>query len=423
MADGERNINREDGPFGEGVDGGTGIEIDRRRFLAGSAGVALAVFGTAAILSGCQNEVEEDEIVPTELEVAEGDVLVVSDFMEIDPAECVVQTGGWDLPMGSVGTMESNDIAAFLVPSETFGSLVSIALFSLASGALTTVLADAVSHDEGYQIYDVRANDDIILWVESNFHTDDWRLYLAKVANAAEIGAPVLLDEGDANYDPPLLCVSGQKAFWTFMPYEEGEMSDQDSYLKCATLASTTPEAVYTSHGRMITNPQASDGIVTIVPRAETRSARYQMTAIRASDYEVVAAQILPSSMRVNDAIFLNGNFVFGIERSYNFGDGISLFGTYTNMGDGKYMRFNRTPMDTPAQCGRFIVIKSNRSAVAVDMAARSFFAIEPVGNSESYGDFLLSSGTSDQIVTYTSVPAGDGSGNGTVVVRAFGLI
>ena len=427
-----RHRNAGDGPVQDaGADFGAlgnvladgGPAVDRRRFIVGTAGVALAVFGTTAILSGCSNEAEEEEIVPTELEVAESDVLVTSDFTELDTWSCIAQTGYWELPIGCVGTMDSDELAVFLVPSERRNALMSIALFSISSGVLTTVLADAVSANEGYQIYDVRANDSVIVWVESNFHTDDWRLYLAKVMSSTEIGAPMLLDEGDYNFDPPMLCVSGAQAFWTFMPYEEGNASDSDSYLKSATLGSSAPEIVYTSHGRMITNPEASDGIVTIVPRAETKSARYQMTALRASGGEVLSAQILPSSMKVNNAIYLNGHFVFGIERSYNFGGGIALFGTYTDMGNGKYLRFNRTPMDTPAACGNYLVIKSNKSVVGVDMATRSFFAIDTVGGSESYGDFLLSTGTSKQIVTYTSVPAGDGSGNGKVVVRAFGLI
>ena len=401
-----------------------GFTLDRRQFLLGTAGTALAVFGTTAILSGCAGgEAADDEVVPTELDVPEDRVLVSSDFEELDVATCVTEIAGFDLPMGSVGTMDSDNLAVFLVPGEAANVVAQVALFSLASGNLVPVLPQAVSAAEGFQIYDVRCNDDVIVWVESNFHTDEWRLYLADVISSAEIGRPVKVDEGDVNFDPPMLCVSGRKAYWTYMPYEEGDASDSDSYLKSASPSSSTPEVVYTSHGRMITNPQASDGIVTIVPRAETRSARYQMTAIDTANGEVIAAQILPSSMRVNDAIYIDGNFAFGIERSYNFGGGIALFGTYTGTDDGTYLRFNRVPMDTPVKCGKYFVVKGPKNIVGIDIDDKSYFAIDTLPGCESYGDFLLSTGRSKQIVAYTSVPAGDGSGNGLVRLRVFSLV
>ena len=400
-----------------------GPSIGRREFLLGSAGVALAVFGTTAILSGCAPAGEDEEVVATELDVPENRVLVSSDFDELDVRVCVNEDTHYDLPMGSIGTMDADDLVVFVTPGETADVVAQIAFLGLASGNYVNVLERPISLDEGYQIYDARANDDVCVWVESNFRSDDWRLYLAPVINTAQIGTPILVDEGDANFDPPMLCVCGSRAFWTHMPNENGDATDSDSYLKVASFSAPNPEVVFTSHGRMITNPQATDGIVTIVPRAETKSARYQMTAIDAATGEVLAAQILPSTMRVLDAIYLNGSFVFGVERSYNFEGGISLFGTYSAMDDGHYLRFNRVPMDTPAICDRFLVIKSTKSVVGVDMNERSYFAIDTVDGCESYGDFLLSTGTSSRIVTYTSVPAGDGSGNGLVRVRVFSVL
>ena len=206
------------------------------------------------------------------------------------------------------------------------------------------------------------------------------------------------------------------------MPYEEGSASDTDSLLKAATVAQKTPDVVYTSQGRMVASPQATDGIITIVPRVDGKR-RYQMTALKEGDGEVVAAQILPSSMRVNDAIYMDGSFIFGIEQSYDFGGGISSFGTYAEIGDGNFLRFNRTPMDTPCKCGKYLVIKSTKNAVGLDLSTQSYFAIPTVADCESYGDFLLSTGQSKRIVTYTSVPKGDGSGDGIVKVRAYAPI
>ncbi|MGI6221813.1 MAG: hypothetical protein ACOYIP_08140 [Coriobacteriales bacterium] len=394
------------------------LHVTRREFLLGSAGVAVAAIGTTMIVSGCSSE-ENEGIVPGELEVSESQVVQSSDFTELETDDCIEQTAAFELPMGSVGTMSCDDLAVFLVPGESTDVLTQIALLSLESATLTTVLGSAVSHDEGFQVYDVRCNDDIMIWVECNLHTEDWRVYIAPVENSASIGTPLLVDQGDYDFDPPLLCVSGKRAFWTVMPYEEGSASDTDSLLKAASVGQKTPDVVYTSQGRMIANPQATDGIVTIVPRVEG-ARRYQMTALKEGNAEMVAAQILPSSMRVNDAIYLDGSFVFGIEQSYDFGGGISSFGTYAEMGGGQYLRFNRTPMDTPCKCGKYLVIKSTKSVVGLDLSTQEYFAIPTVANCESYGDFLLSTGTSSRIVTYTSVPEGDGSGDGIVKVRAY---
>ena len=422
-----RNGSETDGLLSpEGEPGGH--KIGRREFLVGGAGATLALIGATAILSGCSSGSDgsgdgEDGIDPEELEVSEDQVVNSADFTEIPMGDCVVETASIDLPMGSIAFMDCDDIVAVLFPGYTPNVLVQIGLLSLSSATLTTVVPYAVGRKEGFQLYDVRCNDKVIIWVETNAYTDDWRVYMAPVVSSAEIGEPVLVDEGDVDFDPPMLAVCGQKAFWTVMPFEEGSASDSDSYLKSASMASRTPAIEYTSHGRMITNPEVSGNVITIVPRAETRTARYQMTALDAMTGKVLAAQRLPSSMRVNDAIYMDGEFVFGIEQTYNFGGGIARFGTYTNIGDDTYMRFSRTPMDTPARVGKYLVIKSTKSVCGVDTAQRSYFAIDTVPNCESYGDFLLSTGESEQIVTYTTVPLGDGSGIGLVRVRAFSVL
>ena len=394
------------------------LHVTRREFLLGSAGVAVAAIGTTMIVSGCSPE-EDAGVAADELEVSESQVVQSSDFTELEMDDCVEQTAAFELPMGSVGSMSCDGLALFLVPGETTDVRTRLAILSLESATLTTVLDRAVSHDDGFQIYDARCNNDIIIWVECNLHTEDWRVYIAPVTNSAAIGSPLLIDQGDYDFDPPLLCVSGKRAFWTVMPFEEGSASDTDSLLKTATVSQKTPDVVYTSQGRMVASPQATDGIVTIVPRVDGKR-RYQMTALKDDTFEVIAAQVLPSSMRVNDAIYLDGSFIFGIEQSYDFGGGISSFGTYAAMEGGKYLRFNRTPMDTPCKCGKYLVIKSTKSAVGLDLSTQSYFAIPTVPDCENYGDFLLSTGTVKRIVVYTSVPEGDGSGDGIVKVRAY---
>lgn len=397
--------------------------ISRRQFLRGSVTLAALAAG-APVLSACSSDEETQEatLEPTELSVAEDSVLLSSDFEELDYSECVTEAASFDLPMGSIANMDDDSIAVVLSPGSTNDVLVSLGLLSISSQTLSTVLERAVSDSEGYQIYDARGNGQILIWVECNLYDDDWRVYIAEVRSSAEIGEAILVDEGDLDFDPPMLCVSGDAAFWTVMPSEDGSATSSDSYLKKASLSNTSPQIAYTSHGRMITNPQATDGVVTIVPRANTSSTRYQLTALDASTLEVLCAQILPSSMRAYDAIYMDESMIFSIESSYDYGDGISSFGTYAPMGDGQYVRFNRTPMDTPVICGDYLVVKSTSSIVGLKLSEQSYFAIPVVSGCESYGDFLMSVGKSERIVAYTSVPSGDGSGDGVVTVRVFNV-
>ena len=79
--------------------------------------------------------------------------------------------------------------------------------------------------------------------------------------------------------------------------------------------------------------------------------------------------------------------------------------------------------MDTPASVGSYLMVKSTSSVVGLDLASSSYFAIPTVDGCESYGDFLMCAGERSQVVVYTSVPAGDGSGDGVVQVRAFSVL
>ncbi len=399
-----------------------GLSITRRQFVIGSAAATMLVVGSTAIMQGCSSDQDDDTTssVATELDVADEDVLISSEFSELDYTQILQEAASFDIQMGSVAHMDGGNLATVLSPGDTNDVLVKLGLLSISSATLNTVLSQAISKDEGFEIYDARGNSEIIAWVESHFRSDEWRLYIAPVYDSATIGDAILIDEGDYDFDPPMLCVYGDTCWWTYMPYEDGSASDSDSYLKKASLDSTTPQIVFTSQGRMITNPQATGGYVTIVPRANTSSTRYNMTAIDAVSDEVVATQLLPGSMRANTAIYMDGNFIFGIEQNYNYDGGISRFGTYAPIGDGRYVRFNRTPMQTPAKCGKYLIIKSTSSVVGLDLDEQSYFAIPLVSGYGSYGDFLLSTGECERVSVYTQLPATDGSGDGVVRVRSF---
>ena len=142
------------------------FEVSRRQFLIGGAGVTLALIGATAILSGCSSGSQQsDSIQPTELEVSSSQVVESSDFAELDTWSCIAQTAQYDLPMGAVGNMDCDDLAVFIYPGDQYDILSQIGFLSMTSGSFNSILKQAVSKAEGYQIYDARANDQIIVWV------------------------------------------------------------------------------------------------------------------------------------------------------------------------------------------------------------------------------------------------------------------
>jgi hypothetical protein len=81
----------------------------------------------------------------------------------------------------------------------------------------------------------------------------------------------------------------GSQIFWNYLPFEDGAYSEEPSYVKTVAGNGTNGEVLYTSNGRLITAPETSDGIITIVPREDTAGVYYTMTAIDPCLYEAAS--------------------------------------------------------------------------------------------------------------------------------------
>ena len=137
--------------------------------------------------------------------------------------------------------------------------------------------------DEGFEIYDVRATSEGLVWTEADILDGIWRIYTARVEGAGTgIGAPVLSDEGGADYETPSIAAAGGHAFWQVLPKSGGNRASEDSVLKRVRLGSTGAETVCSSTGRMATPPYALDDAVIVTPRTDTASVHYQLTRIDA---------------------------------------------------------------------------------------------------------------------------------------------
>jgi hypothetical protein len=326
-----------------------------------------------------------------------------------------------------------------------------------------------VGSAEGYVIYDARVNDLLAVWVECLLSTGAWRVYAAQLTGGASgtRGAEVLLDEGDALYEPPMLCVCENSAYWTVMPDPDGSASGEDSLLKRAQVVGSAgggggagggdggagasgggaggagggdgvtdaggasgfdtssagigaPEQMYVSHGRMITNPQASGGVITFVPRVDVSTVFYQLTALNNVTSQITEVAILPPSLRVSDAVYAQGGFSFQIEANYDYAKGLSLYGSYKQQATDSYFYANKTPSSPAAFVNNCMYIKSTKNIIGFDLQKNRYFVIDTPKDCVDYGDILAGSGEHQTLVTYTTITNKISANKSTTKVRIF---
>ncbi|MDR3136051.1 MAG: hypothetical protein LBU07_01245 [Coriobacteriales bacterium] len=453
--------------------------ISRRRFLTSSlaggvlAGSVLAggtLTASNLTLTGCSSTNSVDKLIATAaqnapqahiqyLRVDPTQVLPYTDMTNVSYQDYLKETSSFELPLGSLLYQSSPTRALVIGPGDSSRYLIRLDMTSLYDGSRTPLLNQALGANEDYVIYDARASDSALIWVESNMIDDIWRVYAATLTNgapspiaeatsggasgadgtagektaggsgasgASTLPQAILLDKGGPDFEPPLLAVSGNKVYWTVMPDPTGLASQEDSLLRCALLnpqqpgAKPEPRTIYTSHGRMITNPQVSGDVLTIVPRADADSVYYQLTALGINDDVVRNVAILPPSLRVSDAVWLDEGFAFCIEANYDYAQGLAYAGTYWQRAHDQFLYINKAPSSAPLVLGALLYVKSTKNIIGLDATHGTALIVPTPENSVSYGDILASCGQQDRLVVYTTVTSRLGQERGSCQVRVF---
>ena len=428
---------------GEGAVARGAAGITRRqavgRMLGAGATLALGG-GTLAGAAGCSRG-SSSKSVDT-LQVAEEAIVTLDGFTQINDPESIYTLA--DVATLKTGTQlfsAGRGVAAALLTGEKASPLSTVQLLNLEKGTSFGALDRAVSADAGYEIYAVQCSDSLLAWVESNYLTGDWKVYAAEIrttqtsrelrnddgiyytsiSNEYSIGEAVQLDAGDAGWDTPLVAVVGSNAYWIVQPAQDGDHSKEDSLLKVSAGRGAASTA-YTSHGRFNGGMQASGDTLTVMPRADTSSGvYYQMTAISAGTGQVVAQQVLPRAFQPLNAVYLDGNFAFGIAAAYDYGGGIANLGTYYPIGDGTWLRLTRQPVTAPGLCQGWFFSKSGARTAFVDTARRRYFTINAPGDSADYGDYSVVLGQVDALYNYASITKG-ADGDKHVLLRRIEL-
>lgn len=416
--------------------------ITRRGFVVGSAAAAATAATAAIALDGCSSSSASAELIESVqaqfpsaqveyLEVAASQVLPHTDMNNVESAAVLFEASSFSLPLGSLVYQSSDTQALVMTPGDSSKTLIGLGFVQLDGGSYASILSGALGAGEDYVIYDARASASAVAWVECNMVHGLWRVYATALQNGAVsqeiMQQAVLLDEGEGSYVPPQLAVCNNKVYWTVMPDPDGAASSEDSYLKATeisaakaggTAEATEPRVVYTSHGRMITNPQVSGSILTFVPRVDTDNVYYQLTALDTQSDSVLNIAILPPSLRVSDAVWLDSGFAFGIEGNYDYAEGLSLFGTYQQLGEGQFLYVNKMPSSAAAQVTALTFVKSTKNILGIDPRGGSVAIVDTPQDSVVYGDILAGVGTQSRLVLYTTVTPRVGKSTGVCRVR-----
>lgn len=383
--------------------------LTRRHFFYGALGVgALAVAASNPALT--QNAYAADDEL-TYLEVPENKVFTLDDCTEVLSDTMVALIGSFNLPYGTLLWTSGDSIAACLLPTEGSKPLTQVGILYLGAGTYHVILEEAVGQSEGFDIYDVRANEKGLIWTEANIFSGIWRIYTASFIDG-NLGTPALVDEGDEGWETPTIAVVDEAAFWQVLPVATGPHQSENSLLKWASFGKANAETIYHSEGRMSTPPYPLKDSLVITPRTYTDAVHHQLTLIDGASTETKDSLVLPAGMKPLEAGYGNTGFTFSFDGIYSYGDGIANLGTYapgtahsTYDYEGKtWFRFGKTPSAAPSWCNDLFVVKSTRSVCGVNLSEKTYCAIDVESGSDSYGDYLASTGVNETFVTYANV-------------------
>ena len=383
--------------------------LSRRHFLYGAVGVGVLAtsFGGSAF-TGTAFASDEDIAY---VEVPEDAVFNQEDCTIGATSDFMILVGAFELPYGTLVWTNGDAIAACLLPTETSKPLTQAGVLFLGNGHYTVLLEAAIGAAQGFDIYDVRANDQGIVWTEANVFSNVWHIYTATF-NGEAIGEAVKVDEGGSDWETPTIAAVGAYAFWQVLPSLSGTKLTESSVLKRASFGKAEADTVYASEGRMSTPPYPLRDSLVITPRTKTDTVHHQLTLLDAKTGEAQDTLVLPQAMKPLEAGWGNTGFTFSFDGGYNHGGGIANQGTYTpqsTKAPGDYLgrtwfHFTRSPTAPPCWCRDWFMVKSIRAVCGVNLKDKVYFVIDIENGSDTYGDYLASTGMNGSVVTYANI-------------------
>lgn len=390
--------------------------ITRRHLIYGAIGIgAVAAGGAAVKILGDQVSKGGGDFKV--LEVPNNSV-VQADQLEEAPANSYLNNKfEIKLPYGTLAWANSSKLITCLIPTTKPKPLATVNLIHMDTKDNITIKNNAESQKEGFDIYDVRANESGIIWTEVNILQGEWRIYCSKFSSNYEINAK-LIDEGNSDWETPSLGISENYVYWQVMPKPNGDKAKLDSFVKQINLnhvqtqthtqdinSNSDIEPFAKSSGRMSTPIYSCNEGIVITPRADSKQVFYNMTYID-NNKKTLDSAALPQNIKPLHAGYGQTGFNFSLDAIYTYAQGLSKLGTYTTFdkNGSKWLCFSRTPTAAPCWCNNLFVVRSTMSICAVNLDKESYCVLERPNASDDYGDYLASSGNCSNIVTYANI-------------------
>lgn len=278
-----------------------------------------------------------------------------------DAAGGAVGAGGAGGASGTVGAGGASGTAGAGVGA---GEALSGAARSAIRGIQKPQIVLSQAHDnaEGFDIYDVRASRQGIIWLEAHVLTNTWRVWCARFTKTG-IDQPLLLDEGTQYESMPTLGIIRNVVFWQIdVPLRKSKGNAQEgtsaqvaassATLAAATLgagagtnaaqaavscirsaflpgeASNAVRCFRESKAGFVTSLGVSNNLICAAERMQQSRSHTRLVALDTSG-TLVDSLVLPAGIRPVNIAYGKSGFTFGIEGSYKNKTGITKLGTY----------------------------------------------------------------------------------------------
>ena len=395
--------------------------ITRRQALKATSATLVAA-GAAASLSGCGAKDENMEESVDDKSYKYVDILKTFKEEDRDIKEK-------DQLKGEVGTVFGNssneNYLACLTPGENSANWIQGSYVNLDDNSFNVCVAQPKNADANWVIYQVACSESVYAWVELNILSNHWQLFAAPLQDKG-LGTAMCLWKSTDQYEPPYPVCWRDKVMWLVMPDPKKDARLKPSACYIWSLGQNQAYAQVESRGRFACQPSVSEGLLVLTPRARLKrqeSVNYSISVFNVDSNLAtkVDALILPNGIKPLYATYINRNFVFSIEASYQSELPFARMGTYIGSKDGPFYFLNREPYAqvSGTEEGAYL-IKSKGSYLVVDTSRKVYTTLDSQDRCTDYGEYPCTGGTMNTFVTYSTTKNEETGYPDSVTIRTF---
>ncbi len=396
--------------------------ISRRTMIKGTAASAVAV-GAASLLSGCDKTTNNEDLNPVVIPETSGTNMLES-FTE--ESLFVNESAKWPAPLGTILLTTHTDQIPCIASGNTPAHMTKATLMSTQTHKMIDIVSEVMEKDPNWVIYTSACSTQLYVWVELNMLNYSWKLYSVPLSDL-DAKKKSLLWSSDSNYDPPSVVCSDRQVYWQVMPSLKGDKTKESSYIYSWSLGDSDAVAVVNSKGRFASPIEISGDYIIVTPRKEVGKGgvNYAITVYKIKDNfkSIHNKLVLPSAVAPLYATYINEQFVFSIEATYEDRGLLGKMGTYIGTKEEGFHYVNREPFARVTGNNKGVyIVKSRASYFIFDIPNKKFSTIDAIDRCVDYGEYPATAGLSNRFITFATVKNEDTGYPFEVIVRMFDI-